>query len=83
MKKFKIALIGSALLFSINALALQSDYTKPIHVSSVSQHAKMKNNSVTFRDDVLLTQGSIIIRADKLIVTRTQEPNHEKMLAKR
>ncbi|AGH81894.1 OstA family protein [Psychromonas sp. CNPT3] len=82
MKKIKIGLISSALLFSLSAWALESDYVKPIHVSSISQHAKMKNNSITFVDDVLLTQGSIIIKADKLIVTRTAQPNHEQMLAK-
>ncbi|WP_094752319.1 lipopolysaccharide transport periplasmic protein LptA [Psychromonas sp. CD1] len=81
MKRIKAGIICSALLFSINTLALESDYTKPIHVSSISQHAKMKKNSVVFLDDVLLTQGSIIITADTLTVTRSQQANHEKMLA--
>lgn len=68
-------------LFSASAIALESDTEQPIHVSSVKQHAKMKTNTVTFTDEVLLTQGSIKITADKLVVIRGVKPNHEIMIA--
>jgi lipopolysaccharide export system protein LptA len=80
MKINKIALALSALLFSMSGFALESDFSQPIHVSSVSQHAKMKDNIVVFQDDVLLTQGSIKLTGDKLTVLRGQEANQEIMI---
>lgn len=71
----------SALLLSCSTFALESDYEKPINVSSVSQHAQMKENRIVFQKDVLLTQGSIKITADKLTVIRGEQPNHEVMIA--
>lgn len=68
-------------LLSSSALALETDFEQPIHVSSVQQHAKMKTNTVTFIDEVLLTQGSIKITADKLTVIRGSKPNQEIMIA--
>jgi len=82
MKATKISLLLSSLIFSFPAIALESDYQQPINVSSVSQHAKMKTNTVIFQDDVLLTQGSIKISADNLTVIRGKLPSHEVMIAK-
>lgn len=81
MKATKISLLLSTLIFSLSAMALESDYQQPINVSSVSQHAKMKTNTVIFQDDVLLTQGSIKITANNLTVIRGKLPNHEVMIA--
>ncbi|MEH6453769.1 MAG: lipopolysaccharide transport periplasmic protein LptA [Psychromonas sp.] len=80
MKINKIGLAFSTLLFSMSTFALESDFSQPIHVSSVSQHAKMKDNIVVFQDDVLLTQGTIKLTGDKLTVLRGTEPNHEIMI---
>ena len=77
----KLALLFTITLFSNTGTALESDFNQPIHVSSVKQHAKMKTNTVTFTDEVLLTQGSIKITADKLTVIRGEQPNHEIMIA--
>jgi len=81
MKLSKVSLIFGMMICSFSAQSLQSDYDKPINVSSVSQHAKMKSNTVSFIDDVLLTQGSIKITSDKLTVIRGEEPNQEVMIA--
>ncbi len=81
MKTNKISIMISALLLSFSSLALESDYNQPINVSSVSQHAKMKKNTIVFLEDVLLTQGSIKITGDKLTVIRGSLPNHEIMIA--
>ena len=81
MKINKRLLIISTLLFSFSSVALESDYEQPIHVSSLKQHAKMKENRVVFLNDVLLTQGSIKITADELTVIRGTKPNHEVMIA--
>lgn len=77
----KLAVLLSVALFSSNGVALESDVDQPIHVSSVKQHAKMKTNTIVFSDEVVLTQGSIKITADKLTVIRGALPNHEIMIA--
>ncbi|MFT4836659.1 MAG: lipopolysaccharide export system protein LptA [Psychromonas sp.] len=81
MKINKSSLIISTLLISLASMALESDFDQPIHVSSVSQHVTMKNDRVVFQDDVLLTQGSINLTADKLTVIRGKESNQEIMIA--
>lgn len=82
MKVTKVSLFLSTLILSLSATALESDYQQPINVSSVSQHAKMKTNTIIFQDDVLLTQGSIKITANNLTVIRGELPKHEVMIAK-
>ncbi|MDA7747009.1 lipopolysaccharide transport periplasmic protein LptA [Psychromonas sp.] len=77
----KLATLLTLSLLSTNGLALESDFDQPIHVSSVKQNAKMKTNTITFIDEVLLTQGSIKITADKLTVIRGNESNQEIMIA--
>ncbi|WP_372880505.1 lipopolysaccharide transport periplasmic protein LptA [Psychromonas sp.] len=81
MKNNKISLVISMLVISFSSLALESDFDQPIHVSSISQRAAMKDNTVVFQDDVLLTQGTIKLTADKLTIIRGDKPNHEIMIA--
>ncbi|WP_025738876.1 lipopolysaccharide transport periplasmic protein LptA [Salinivibrio socompensis] len=64
------ALAGAMLLLSHYSLALSSDTEQPIYIESESQHLDMATNTVTFTQNVILTQGSITILADKLIVIR-------------
>jgi len=77
----KLAVLLTISLFNTHTFALESDFDQPIHVSSVKQHASMKTNTIIFTDEVLLTQGSIKITADKLTVIRGAQPNHETMTA--
>lgn len=81
MKKNKISVIISMLVISFSSVAVESDFDQPIHVSSISQHASMKDNTVVFQDEVLLTQGTIKLTADKLTIIRGDKPNHEIMIA--
>jgi lipopolysaccharide export system protein LptA len=81
MKINKICLLFGIMLLPLSTQALQSDYDQAINVSSISQHAKMKSNTIVFTDDVLLTQGTIKITGDKLTVIRGTLPNHEIMIA--
>ena len=81
MNRNKLAALLTIALLNNTATALESDVDQPIHVSSVKQHAKMKTNTVSFIEEVLLTQGSIKITADKLTVIRGTKPNHEIMIA--
>jgi len=77
----KIAALLTITFLSPYGAALESDFNQPIHVSSVEQYAKLKTNTLTFTNEVLLTQGSIKIMADKLTVIRGTEPNNEIMTA--
>lgn len=58
------------LLASTSSWALTSDQKQPIYINSDSQHLDMKTNKVTFTGNVKLTQGSIHLTADKLVVIR-------------
>ena len=66
----KLALAGSLLAASLPALALTGDTDQPIHIESDQQSLDMRGNIVTFTGNVIVTQGSIKINADKVVVTR-------------
>lgn len=64
-------LVASALLAaSLPALAVTGDTDKPIHIESDQQSLDMQGNVVTFIGHVIVTQGTIKINADKVVVTR-------------
>ncbi len=65
----KIAIWG--LLFSLsNVYALESDSTQPIDIESATQDFDMQKNTITFNGNVIITQGTIKITADKVVVLR-------------
>lgn len=55
---------------ALPAFALKSDTKQPINVVSDNQSLDMDNSVVTFTDNVVITQGSILIKASKVIITR-------------
>lgn len=63
---FSAAIIG----FSQTAFALKGDTDQPIHIDSGSQ--SLENNVVIFSDNVLITQGSIKVTADKVKIIRQE-----------
>lgn len=65
-----LAIAGVLLAASLPALALTGDTDQPIHIESDQQSLDMQGNVVTFTGNVLMTQGSIKINADKVVVTR-------------
>ena len=71
----KLILAGSLLAASLPAMALTGDTDQPIHIESDQQSLDMQGNIVTFTGNVIVTQGSIKINADKVVVTR---PSGEK-----
>jgi lipopolysaccharide export system protein LptA len=77
----KLAVLLTISLFNANVSALESDFNQPINVSSVEQFASLKTNTIVFTKEVLLTQGSIKITADKLTIIRGKKANHETMIA--
>ena len=75
--KFKInklslnlVLASTLLAASIPAFALTGDTDQPIHIESDQQSLDMQGNVVTFTGNVVVTQGTIKINADKVVVTR-------------
>ena len=55
---------------SLPALAVTGDTDQPIHIESDTQSLDMQGNVVTFTGNVVMTQGTIKINADKVVVTR-------------
>ena len=64
-------LIGSLILAaSAPAWALKSDSNQPVSIDSLKQSLDMQSNVSTFTDNVVIKQGTIEIKADKVVVTR-------------
>ena len=66
----KIALASALLAASLSAQAKTGDTDQPIHIESDQQSLDMQGNVVTFTGNVVVTQGTIKINADKVVVTR-------------
>ncbi|MBS7023603.1 MAG: lipopolysaccharide transport periplasmic protein LptA, partial [Haemophilus parainfluenzae] len=59
----KILLLTALMMTSLSAFALKDDTNKPINIVSDNQSLDMENSVVTFTDNVVITQGSILIKA--------------------
>ncbi|GAB3523095.1 lipopolysaccharide transport periplasmic protein LptA [Photobacterium proteolyticum] len=69
MKLYKISTL-LCLCISASSWALSNDTEQPIYINSDNQQLDIQKNIVTFTGNVVLRQGSIDIRADKVVVTR-------------
>ncbi|EKN4688737.1 lipopolysaccharide ABC transporter substrate-binding protein LptA [Yersinia ruckeri] len=64
-------LIASSLLAaSVPALALTGDTDQPINITSDKQALDMTGNTATFTEGVIVKQGSIEIKADRMVISR-------------
>ncbi|WP_026297696.1 lipopolysaccharide transport periplasmic protein LptA [Succinimonas amylolytica] len=82
MRFIPVLLTGSLVAFiSSNAYSKQSDFKEPISVNSDRQIAELAENRVTFMDNVVITQGTIKIKADKVVVTRLPAGDVDKVTA--
>ncbi len=79
MKNVNLAL--AALLCCGALQAKQSDFSEPVYVDAVTQTAELQDNRLTFTKDVIITQGTIKIHADKVVVVRGAEKGSEVMTA--
>ncbi|WGE34318.1 lipopolysaccharide transport periplasmic protein LptA [Actinobacillus pleuropneumoniae] len=72
--KFAIkSMVFMALLStSLSSYALKGDTDQPINIDSGSQSLDMNSNVVTFSDNVVITQGSIKVTADKVTIIRQE-----------
>lgn len=61
------------LLFPGIAPALQSDKDQPIYIEADAVDIDDRNGTSIYKGNVVLTQGSIVMTADKVTVTQRQE----------
>ena len=66
----KFFLVGALLAASLPALAVTGDSDKPVNIDSENQALDLQGNVATFTGNVIVTQGTIKITADKVVVTR-------------
>ena len=65
----RVSLLAAfGLLAAGTAAALQSDSEQPINITSVTQEADLNKHIAIFTGDVVITQGSIEIHADRVEV---------------
>ena len=74
----KIFLLTTLAITSFSALALKNDTNQPINIISDNQSLDMEKSIVTFTNNVVITQGSILIKAEKVIITRPPEGSNKK-----
>ncbi|MGL9759730.1 MAG: lipopolysaccharide ABC transporter substrate-binding protein LptA [Symbiopectobacterium sp.] len=75
------AAIASALLAaSLPALAVTEGTSQPIHIDSTQQSLDMQGNTATFTGNVTVKQGTIDMKADKVVVTRQQGSQGQKVI---
>ena len=62
--------------------ATESDFEQPIKVDSKSQFVDGKNKTSLFKDDVRITQGSLVITANEVEVIASQGEGKEVFVAR-
>ncbi|WP_235836218.1 lipopolysaccharide transport periplasmic protein LptA [Agarivorans sp. Toyoura001] len=80
--KSKLALAASLFILSWGSQALEDDFNKQIIVDADRQQVNIKENRVTFYNNVVVTQGSIKMHAEELSVIGSEEKGSEVMIAK-
>ncbi|AMA65004.1 Lipopolysaccharide export system protein LptA precursor [Candidatus Arsenophonus lipoptenae] len=78
-KYIKLMVISLILVLSSPTLALKYDTKQPIQINSVKQSLDLEKNVIIFTKNVFIKQGSLNIRADKVVVTR-QKKNTKKIV---
>ena len=66
----RLLLVAPLLGCSLPVLAVTGDSDKPVNITSQNQSMDMQGNVATFTGNVIITQGTIRITADKVVVTR-------------
>ena len=74
----KILLLTALMMTSLSAFALKDDTNQPINIVSDNQSLDMNSRVVTLSNNVVITQGSIIVKASKVVITRPEENSKQK-----
>ncbi|MEN4906724.1 lipopolysaccharide ABC transporter substrate-binding protein LptA [Rahnella bonaserana] len=67
-----LLIVSSLLAVSVPVFALKDDTTKPITIDSANQALDVNTNTATFTGNVVVNQGTIQVKADKVVVIRPQ-----------
>ncbi|PTC00464.1 lipopolysaccharide transport periplasmic protein LptA [Thalassospira xiamenensis] len=85
MKPYITATISSlVLLLAMPQAALaqgQDDFSKPIKINADDESFDIKRNLAIFTNNVVISQGTLLIKADKLIAERDRERQVEMFVA--
>lgn len=69
--KIRNLLITTSLLaVSMSALAMKDDTTKPMTITSDNQAVDINTNTVTLTGNVIVKQGTILVKADRATIVR-------------
>lgn len=84
MYKLRILLAISALLVlcTRSAFSNENDFGLPIEIGSNSQFIDGKNKTALYKDNVLITQGSLTIEADEVEVIASEGSGREIFVAR-
>lgn len=63
-------------------LASEEDFSQPIKIGSNTQFIDGKNKTALYKEDVLITQGSLVIKADEVEVIATDGSGREIFIAR-
>ncbi|MFB6434963.1 MAG: lipopolysaccharide ABC transporter substrate-binding protein LptA [Candidatus Malihini olakiniferum] len=75
------AAIASALLAaSLPALAVIGETSQAIYIDSAQQSLDMQGNTVTFFGNVVVQQGTIKVKAEKVVVTRPKGSQGQELI---
>lgn len=73
-KPYLILVSGVLALFSVTTQAQgEADFQQPIEVSAGHEELDIKNNRLLLTDDVIVTQGSLQIKANRLEAIRGEQ----------
>ncbi|WP_226645691.1 lipopolysaccharide transport periplasmic protein LptA [Microbulbifer variabilis] len=78
---FKISAIAALALTASVAVALPEDRQQRINISSDAMNAGLNNNLVVYNKNVVITQGSLKIQADRVEVYFTPEKEISRVVA--
>ncbi len=84
IKKPLANLILAATILGISPLAMaeKADFEQEITIKSIRQSGDLKNKIISYLDDVIITQGSLVIRADMVQVLKKAGTNDDIYIAK-
>lgn len=74
--------MGVVLGMSYNASAARIDFKQPINIDSSRQSADLKNKIFSYIDNVVITQGSLTIKADLVQVLTDSKTQYKTYIAK-
>ena len=77
--------LATSLLLAIASGAVQAseeDFSQPIKIGSNTQFIDGKNKTALYKEDVLITQGSLLIEADEVEVIATDGSGREIFIAR-